>query len=48
MTIMWVLPVEAREELLQWCSMPLELYQSLAIVHQMAVVEEWHKEVSNE
>lgn len=45
MTVSWCLPTQVRDEMLHWCRMPVELYESLAIVHQMAVVEEWHKDV---
>lgn len=42
MTVSWCLPTQVRDEMLQWCDMPLELYNSLAIVHQAAVHNEWY------
>lgn len=41
MYMCWCLSDSKRQKVLDWCSMPVELYESLAIVHKMAVVEEW-------
>lgn len=45
MTITWCLRTEMRDEVLRWCGMPLEFWNSLAIVHQMAVTTEYYKDV---
>lgn len=45
MTLTWCLRTEVRNEVLQWCGMPLELWNDLAIVHKMAVTTEYYNDV---
>jgi|DEB0MinimDraft_12_1074336.scaffolds.fasta_scaffold705226_1 hypothetical protein len=44
MSISYVLPSHLRDALLDWCAMPLEIYQSLSIGHQQQVYIMWFEQ----
>ena len=45
MTLTWCLRTEVRNEVLEWCDMPLEVWNSLALIHMMAVTTEYYNDV---
>lgn len=45
MVMTWCLRTELRDEILEWCKMPLEVWNSLAIVHRIAVTTEYYTDV---
>ena len=45
MIMTWCLPDTVRNEILEWCEMPLEVWNSLALIHMMAVTTEYYTDV---